>query len=202
MASNTKTFTAAMVMQLRDEGRLSLDDTLDVLVPEVTRPGLTIRQCLSHVSGMQREPLGDVWEELVFPDRAQLVEEFNQVERVHPPHRLWHYSNLAYSMLGEVVARLDAREWAESLRVRLLEPLEMRRTTVGFDGRHAARLLRAAVHRRPGAPDPPTTCARWTPAAAWPAPAPTWRGGRRSWPTRRPRCSRRTPSRRCASRRS
>ena len=34
---------------------------------------------------MQREPLGDVWEELVFPDRAQLVEEFNQVERVHPP---------------------------------------------------------------------------------------------------------------------
>ena len=137
VASNTKTFTAAMVMQLRDEGRLSLDDTLDVLVPEVTRPGLTVRQCLSHVSGMQREPLGDVWEELVFPDRAQLVEEFNQVERVHPPHRLWHYSNLAYSMLGEVVARLDAREWAESLRVRLLEPLEMRRTTVGFDGRHA-----------------------------------------------------------------
>jgi CubicO group peptidase (beta-lactamase class C family) len=56
---------------------------------------------------------------------------------VHPPHRLWHYSNLAYSMLGEVVARLDARDWAESLRVRLLEPLEMRRTTVGFDGRHA-----------------------------------------------------------------
>jgi CubicO group peptidase (beta-lactamase class C family) len=137
VASNTKTFTAAMVMQLRDEGRLSLDDTLDVLVPEVNRPGLTIRQCLSHVSGMQREPLGDVWEELVFPDRAQLVEEFNQVERVHPPHRLWHYSNLAYSMLGEVVARLDARDWAESLRVRLLEPLEMRRTTVGFHGRHA-----------------------------------------------------------------
>jgi CubicO group peptidase (beta-lactamase class C family) len=126
-----------MVMQLRDEGRLSLDDTLDVLVPEVARPGLTIRQCLSHVSGMQREPLGDVWEELVFPDRAQLVEEFNQVERVHPPHRLWHYSNLAYSMLGEVVARLDGRDWAESLRVRLLDPLEMRRTTVGFDGRHA-----------------------------------------------------------------
>ena len=37
VASNTKTFTAAMVMQLRDEGRLSLDDTLDVLVPEAPR---------------------------------------------------------------------------------------------------------------------------------------------------------------------
>src|SRR4051794_12681879 len=124
-------------MALRDEGRLSLDDTLDVHVPEVTHPGLTIRQCLAHVSGMQREPLGDVWETLVNPDREQLVADFALAERVHRPHHLWHYSNLVYSMLGEVVARLDARPWAESLRARILDPLEMRRTTVGFDGRHA-----------------------------------------------------------------
>lgn len=133
IASNTKTFTATMVMQLRDEGRLSLDDTLDVHVPEVSHPGLTMRQCLAHVSGMQREPLGDVWEALEFPDRTQLVADFNRAERVHRPHRLWHYSNLVFSMLGEVVARLDGREWHESLRARLLDPLEMRRTSVGFD---------------------------------------------------------------------
>jgi CubicO group peptidase (beta-lactamase class C family) len=137
VASNTKTFTAVMVMQLRDEGRLSLDDTLDRHVPGLTRTGPTIRQCLAHVSGMQREPLGDVWEHLVFPDREQLVSGFNEAERVHRPHHLWHYSNLVYSLLGEVVARLDGRDWAESLRVRLLDPLEMRRTTVGFDGAHA-----------------------------------------------------------------
>ena len=126
-----------MVMQLRDEGRLSLDDTLDRLVPEVGHAGLTVRQCLAHVSGMQREPLGDVWEHLDFPDRAQLVSDFNEAERVHPPHRLWHYSNLVYSLLGEAVARLDGRDWYASLRARILDPLEMRRTTVGFDGRHA-----------------------------------------------------------------
>ena len=137
VASNTKTFTAVLVMALRDEGRLSLDDTLDTFVPEVTQRGLTIRQCLAHVSGMQREPLGDVWETLVNPDTAELVSGFNQAERVHRPHHVWHYSNLVYSMLGEVVARLDARPWAESLRARILDPLEMRRTTVGFDGRHA-----------------------------------------------------------------
>jgi CubicO group peptidase (beta-lactamase class C family) len=56
---------------------------------------------------------------------------------VHRPHHRWHYSNLVFSMLGEVVARLDARPWAESLRARILDPLEMRRTTVGFSGRHA-----------------------------------------------------------------
>ena len=137
VASNTKTFTAVLVMALRDEGRLSLDDTLDTFVPEVTQRGLTIRQCLAHVSGMQREPLGDVWETLVNPDTAELVSGFNEAERVHRPHHRWHYSNLVFSMLGEVVARLDARPWAESLQARILDPLEMRRTTVGFSGRHA-----------------------------------------------------------------
>ena len=86
---------------------------------------------------MQREPLGDVWETLVNPDTAELVSGFNEAERVHRPHHRWHYSNLVFSMLGEVVARLDARPWAESLRARILDPLEMRRTTVGFSGRHA-----------------------------------------------------------------
>jgi CubicO group peptidase (beta-lactamase class C family) len=137
VASNTKTFTAVMVMQLRDQGRLDLDDTLDTLIPEVTRPGLTVRQCLAHISGMQREPLGDVWEALRFPDRARLVDDFDRAERVHRPHHVWHYSNLVYSMLGEVVARLDEKEWYDALRARILEPLEMRRTTVGFEGTHA-----------------------------------------------------------------
>jgi CubicO group peptidase (beta-lactamase class C family) len=137
IASNTKTFTAVLVMALRDEGRLSLDDTLDRFLPETKHRGLTIRQCLSHASGMQREPVGDVWETLQNPDVDQLVRDFDDAERVHPPHRVWHYSNLVYSLLGEVVARLDGRPWAESLRARILDPLEMRRTTVGFDGAHA-----------------------------------------------------------------
>ncbi|MGH3445905.1 MAG: serine hydrolase domain-containing protein, partial [Nocardioidaceae bacterium] len=83
VASNTKTFTATLVMQLRDEGRLSLDDTLDQHIPEVRHQGLTIRQCLAHVSGMQREPVGDVWETMANPDRDELVAGFNEAERVH-----------------------------------------------------------------------------------------------------------------------
>jgi CubicO group peptidase (beta-lactamase class C family) len=134
VASNTKTFTAVLVMQLRDEGRLTLDDTLDQHLPEVTHRGVTVRQALAHASGMQREPVGDVWETLRNPDREELVSGFNEAERVHPPHRLWHYSNLVFSVLGELVARLDGREWAESLRARILDPLEMRRTTVGPSG--------------------------------------------------------------------
>ena len=132
VASNTKTFTAVMVLQLRDEGRLSLDDLLGTHVPGVSHP-ITVRQCLAHVSGMAREPLGDVWETLENPDDETLLRDFEEVQRVGRPHDRWHYSNVVYAMLGQLIAQLDGRPWAESLRTRLLEPLEMRRTTVGFD---------------------------------------------------------------------
>ena len=136
IASITKTFTAVLVMALRDEGKLSLDDTLDTLVPETKHGGITIRQMLAHVSGMQREPVGDVWETLEQPDRDQLVNGFNEAERVLKPHHRWHYSNLVYAMLGEVVARLDGGDWYDSLRTRILRPLEMTRTTLGLAGEH------------------------------------------------------------------
>jgi len=132
IASNTKTFTAVMVMQLRDEGRLSLDDLLGDHVPEVSHP-LTIRQCLAHVSGMAREPLGDVWETLENPTGKELRRDFDDVERVLKPHEHWHYSNVVFAMLGQLVEELDGRSWEESLRTRLLDPLEMRRTSNGFD---------------------------------------------------------------------
>jgi CubicO group peptidase (beta-lactamase class C family) len=132
IASNTKTFIAVMVMQLRDEGRLSLDDLLGDHVPEVSHP-LTIRQCLAHVSGMAREPLGDVWETLENPTAKELRRDFDDVERVLRPHDHWHYSNVVYAMLGQLIEELDGRSWEESLRTRLLDPLEMTRTSNGFD---------------------------------------------------------------------
>jgi CubicO group peptidase (beta-lactamase class C family) len=132
IASNTKTFTAVMVMQLRDEGRLTLDDLLGDHVPEVSHP-ITVRQCLAHESGMAREPLGDVWETLEQPTSKELRRDFDDVERILRPHERWHYSNVVYAMLGQLVEELDGRQWEESLRTRLLDPLELRRTTVGFD---------------------------------------------------------------------
>ena len=131
IASNTKTFTAVLVMQLRDEGKLSLDDPLDKHISTV-HPGVTIRSMLAHVSGLQREPVGDVWDTLISPDRDELVAGFNAAERLHKPHHVFHYSNLAFAMLGELVAQLDGRSWADSLRARILDPLGMIHTTVGL----------------------------------------------------------------------
>ena len=56
VASNSKTFTAVAIMALRDEGRLDLDDTVDEHLSDSSPARVTIRQLLSHTSGMQREP--------------------------------------------------------------------------------------------------------------------------------------------------
>jgi CubicO group peptidase (beta-lactamase class C family) len=137
IASISKTFTAVLVMRLRDEGKLTLDDTIDEHLPETKHGGVTLRQLLGHVSGMQREPVGDVWDDLRFPDSPALLEGWNEAERVLKPHHKWHYSNLGYSLLGEVVARLDGRPWIDSVQDRILDPLDMSRTTLGLQPPHA-----------------------------------------------------------------
>ncbi|MFI6680546.1 serine hydrolase domain-containing protein [Kribbella sp. NPDC050470] len=134
IASQSKTLTAVAIMALRDEGKLTLDDPVEKLIPESKHEGITVRQMLSHASGMQREPVGDVWDVMKFPDRAELVSGWNDAERVGKPHHRFHYSNLVFSLLGEIVARLDGRSWYDAIKTRILDPLEMRRTTVGMDG--------------------------------------------------------------------
>ena len=61
LGSITKTLTATMVMQLRDEGFFALDDLLYRHLPGTSVGGLTLRQLLGHVSGLQREPDGPWW---------------------------------------------------------------------------------------------------------------------------------------------
>jgi len=134
IASQSKTLTAVAIMALRDEGKLSLDDTVEKLIPESKHEGITVRQMLSHTSGMQREPVGDVWDLMKFPSRDELVSGWSDAERIGKPHHRFHYSNLVFSVLGEIVARLDGRSWYDAIKARILDPLEMRRTTVGMDG--------------------------------------------------------------------
>jgi CubicO group peptidase (beta-lactamase class C family) len=105
VGSITKTFTAAGVMQLRDAGVLELDDPLELHVPEAHHGHLTLRRMLTHLSGLQRELPGYVWETLEFPDREGLLAGLVDARQVLSPGARWHYSNLAFALLGEVVAR-------------------------------------------------------------------------------------------------
>lgn len=128
IGSITKTFTAVLVHQLRDAGQLDLDDPLAKHLPGTRHGAVTLRRLLAHVSGLQREPVGDLWVTLEVPTREQLLTGFEQAEQVLPERTTHHYSNLAYAILGEVVARTTGGTWEQALQDRLLDPLGMSRT--------------------------------------------------------------------------
>lgn len=137
VASITKTFVAASIFQLRDAGLLDLEDPLARYVPGAAHGEPTLRRMLSHLSGLQREPPGEIWETLKAPSREELLEELPEAEQVLPPHEAWHYSNLAYALLGEVVARASGTELERYVERSLLEPLGLEHT--GWEPARPAR---------------------------------------------------------------
>jgi CubicO group peptidase (beta-lactamase class C family) len=137
VASITKTFTAISVLQLRDEGKLDLDDPLERHLPGIAHGSLSLGRMLAHASGLQREPPGEIWETLVFPEAAELLASLPEAEQVLPGATAWHYSNLAYALLGQVVARIVGRPFREHVEERLLRALGLSRTTWGFEAPHA-----------------------------------------------------------------
>jgi CubicO group peptidase (beta-lactamase class C family) len=128
IGSITKTLTAVCVLQLRDAGELSLDDPVTKYLPE-SMHGPTIGRMLAHSSGLQREPPGEIWETMQAPSREELLSGTADAEQVLEPGSWWHYSNLAFALLGEVVARAHGGTWEEALQTRVLDPLRLGRTT-------------------------------------------------------------------------
>ncbi len=135
IGSITKTMTAVVLMQLRDEGRLGLNDPVTAYLPEVGRDDLTVRMLLSHSSGLAAEPAGEWWERVEGSTFAELVDRVGRAAL--EPGATHHYSNLGYGLLGEVIARVDGGSWWQSVSTRLLEPLGMRRTSYHPSAPHA-----------------------------------------------------------------
>jgi CubicO group peptidase (beta-lactamase class C family) len=128
VGSITKTFTAAAIMQLRDAGKLDLEDTLERHIEGAAhRP--TIRRLLSHTSGLQRETQDESWLTLRFAPADELLETLAQAEQILSPGVRFHYSNLAFALLGIVVERASGVPYTDYVRERLLEPLGLTRTS-------------------------------------------------------------------------
>jgi CubicO group peptidase (beta-lactamase class C family) len=128
IGSITKTFTAAAVMQLRDAGKLDLEDTLDRHVEGAAHTP-TIRRLLSHASGLQRETQDDSWLSLRFAQPDELLETLAQAELVLPSGARFHYSNLAFALLGIVVERVSGMPYRDYVHERLFEPVGLTRVT-------------------------------------------------------------------------
>ncbi|MEU8170750.1 serine hydrolase domain-containing protein [Micromonospora sp. NPDC049004] len=164
IGSVTKTFTAVLTLQCRDDGLLDLDDPVGRHLDLPAHGELTVRRLLSHTGGLQREPFGDVWDTLNAPDVEQLVAGLDRAERVLPTGRRFHYSNLGLAVLGLLVGRLRGGTWAEVLAERVLTPLGLTDTTVTPRPSAATGYL-VDAYSDEAHPEPPTDFGAVGPAA-------------------------------------
>ncbi len=136
MASHSKLFTATAIMQLREEGKIRLDDPVQRYLPWFrVRPAgdddspITIEMLLSHSSGLQREA-GDHWTSYDFPTEAEVRALIADRQAAFAPAVRWKYSNLAYTIAGMVVEERSGMTWSAYLQRNIFTPLGMASSSV------------------------------------------------------------------------
>jgi len=136
MASHSKLFTAIAIMQLREDGKLRLDDPVAKYLPWFkAKPAgdddgpITIEQLLSHSSGLQREA-GDHWTSFEFPTSDELRRLYADRQAAFAPSVRWKYSNLAYAVAGMVIEQVSGERWADYVDRNVFKPLGMLATSV------------------------------------------------------------------------
>jgi CubicO group peptidase (beta-lactamase class C family) len=148
IASITKSFTATAILQLRDEGRLRLDDPLVAHLPEarvIANPfgpieDVTIRRLLTHTSGLQGGDLpgDDPWR-LIYLREAELIAHLDRVVILAAPESAWRYSNIGYVLLGAVVGRVSREPYDQYVQRAILDIAGLTSTAFAPSGDLAAR---------------------------------------------------------------
>jgi len=137
IASMSKSFAAGAILQLRDEGRLSLDDPAERYVPELaslrypTRdaPKITIRHLLTHSAGFPEDnPWGD--QQLAATNGEMSAMMRGGIPFSTAPGTSYEYSNFGYAILGRIVANVSGMPYPRYLVERVLRPLGMNSTTL------------------------------------------------------------------------
>ncbi|MBS0579480.1 MAG: beta-lactamase family protein [Proteobacteria bacterium] len=128
LASMTKQFTAAAVLLLVEDGRLSLDDRIGRWLPTLppVPAAATVRQLLCHTAGLID------YEDLIPPQRTEQLHDADVLELLEHENRTYfapgthyRYSDSGYSLLSLIVARASGRDFATFLRERIFRPLKM-----------------------------------------------------------------------------
>ncbi|MCJ7624663.1 MAG: serine hydrolase [Anaerolineaceae bacterium] len=137
IASITKLFTSTAILQLRDAGKLQLDDPVETHLPwfkvqnkHSYSPPVLIRHLITHTSGLPRESASPYWSTADFPTYEQVRELLPEQELTLPTETKWKYSNLAVSLAGEVVSAVSGMSYEEYVEQNILEPLGMENTFV------------------------------------------------------------------------
>ena len=137
ICSISKLFTSVATLQLRDAGKLRLDDpvakhlswfAIKRAFPDA--PEITIEGLLTHSSGLPRESDYPYWSgpDFAFPTHEQIVAKISNQETLYPAERYFQYSNLGLTLAGEVVAAASGQPYDTYIKSHILEPLRMQST--------------------------------------------------------------------------
>jgi CubicO group peptidase (beta-lactamase class C family) len=137
IASMSKSFAALSILQLRDQGKLSLDDPAERYVPELAQlrdatsdaPRITVRHLLTHSAGFPEDnPWGD--QQLDATEVAFSAMMRDGIPFSSAPGTAYEYSNYGFAILGRIVTNVSGMPYARYLQERILRPLGMHRTTL------------------------------------------------------------------------
>ncbi|MGP9693442.1 serine hydrolase domain-containing protein [Brachybacterium sp. AOP25-B2-12] len=152
IASMTKSFTAATILALRDEGRIALDAPVATYVPEAAgitpatpdSPAITLRHLLTMSAGLVTDnPWGDR-QEAMTPERfAEILH--GDLGHVHAPGTGFEYSNTGFALLGRVIDEVTGTSYRDEIARRFLAPLGLADTGFSLDGLDRGRV--AIGHR-------------------------------------------------------
>ncbi len=129
IGSNTKQFTAATILKLVEQGRLSLTDPLSKFLPDYPNGArITIHELLNHTSGIKDYTEidgyfgGAIRQDL---DTEKLLAVFKDLPVDFAPGTNWKYDNSGYLVLGAVIEKLTGKSWHEAIREQVLAPLAL-----------------------------------------------------------------------------
>jgi len=154
IASITKTFTALLLMQLVQEGKLKLDDPVEKYLPEIKKVNgyeigerITFRQLASHTAGLEREPhmansysgTPDEWEN-------SLLRCIPYTSLISKPGERFSYSNIGYALLGLALSRATGIPYVDMVKQRILDPLHMKDTYFSLSPAEKERLAQGIAN--------------------------------------------------------
>jgi D-alanyl-D-alanine carboxypeptidase len=178
IGSNTKTFTATVVLQLVGEGKIGLDQPVETYLPGLLRGDgidgrhITVRQLLQHTSGLP-EYLAALGDPLADPHRYYEPRDLLGLALTRKadfaPGAKWEYSNTNYIVAGLIVEKVTGRPLGEEITTRVIDRLGLRHTYVPAQGELTLRGAHPEGYARSKSGGPWQDVTEFDPSVAWAA---------------------------------
>lgn len=129
IASFSKVFTAIAILQLAEQGKLHLDERAHTYLPWLTSQHdehtarITLRQLLTHTSGLDRDGVTPHWAEFQFPSLSHIQRHVAEGAQAYIPAEKWKYSNFGYTLLGSVVRAASGMPYEQYVDEHIIQPL-------------------------------------------------------------------------------